>query len=151
MSVPDTLSLNDLKLLAEAAHGLQGGPLLVLRRKQHQNGEPDFMVVKKGTSVEAGIWEVLVEVNAAYTGNPAYAPRTDPLKLIAPPGKKLVDKDGQDIGDVDAWFLSPAAIEKFVLPYYTITRGAEFAKIFGTATTRTKICRPRARAGFVAV
>ncbi|BAH40028.1 hypothetical protein GAU_2986 [Gemmatimonas aurantiaca T-27] len=86
------------------------------------------MVVKKGTSVEAGIWEVLVEVNAAYTGNPAYAPRTDPLKLIAPPGKKLVDKDGQDIGDVDAWFLSPAAIEKFVLPYYTITRGAEFAK-----------------------
>ena len=113
-----TISRAALIRLAEKADGLRGSADLILV----YDPAGSFDIVKKG---QEGACISLLGINSNHDKDFKGAPRKAVVLSSTP---SLERKNGQPVGEVDAWFTSPAAVEKFLIPYYARTRGAAFAE-----------------------
>lgn len=109
-----------LRLLAEKADGRRGVDQSIVRVGEGSNAEYDVLTAAeidarraKGEKIEP-----LIAVAATYQNTRRAERERETVVTIKVPGAKLRTYNASE---VDALFLTEAAVEKFVLPYYART------------------------------
>lgn len=112
------ITLDALKRLAEKADGLRLTDLVLAWDTAANRAE----IAREADATASG-WTILAEIDAS-TARP-FAAR--PV-LSLTPSPVVTTESGAPLPAIDAWFLTAAAVEKFVVPYYTKVRDAAYAQ-----------------------
>lgn len=123
-----TLPIPTLKILTEKADGLRDRNLCVavVGEESEPAGSPNVrrIDVLPCDKVKLPNERILFELQNLY---PLKFKTRTPTSLALEPTPKVKLKSGRDVSTVDAWFTSPAAVDKFVVPYYSRVLGPQWA------------------------
>lgn len=133
MSYPP-LTIPKLKVLTEKADGLRGENLClaVIGDAEEPAGSPnarriDILPCKDVKENE----QILFLLENQYPLE--FKPRIPSPLTLQPNPEVRLSKSGRDVSTVDAWFTTPAAVDKFVVPYYSRILGPQWALDIQTA------------------
>lgn len=119
--VPPHTSLEMLKRLTEKLDGLRETSASIW----YNPTTGKLAAFGKNEVKDGGPWLTLATIlhTSDFQARPTIKLQTDPKLMKQPPG----GGNKTEIGTVDAWFTSPAAVEKFVIPYYARVWGGQAA------------------------
>lgn len=111
---------NVLRLLAEKADGRRGIDQSIVRMGDGDKAEYDVLTAAEidARRAQGETIEALIAIAATYTNTKRAERERETVVIIKVPGAK---PRTYNAGEVDALFLTEAAVEKFVLPYYART------------------------------
>ena len=107
-----TFSANDLRKLAERADSHRGKRVFLIRMPEGSPAPFDITENRSG-----GEPDVLLEMQTDSV--PAFVPRQRKLTLQSDPIVTVEGFPGFTIDNCDAVFTTPAAMDKFLVPYYS--------------------------------
>lgn len=119
-----SMSRLDLMRLAEKADGMRGLTDVVLVYNNNDKDHPYDVIERRNNT--KGHQEIL-QINTDHDREFIGAPRKSIDFSTVPSLELRRMKGGSLTTKIDALFTDPAAVEKFVIPYYAKTRGAKFA------------------------
>ncbi len=108
---PPTITANMLRALAEAAEAFRGRNAALVHNPENTTHPYSVVADPTGNRPDA-----LIRLRT--DDDPPFATRDHPLTLSTIPAVRFSNLGSKTLADCDALFLSLAAVDKFVVPYY---------------------------------